>query len=57
MSLLSKPTVQYVAVINEQTFRFNTRHELFAFVKKYRDSFNEIYQISLHKIKMFTLKP
>lgn len=48
--------VQYVAIVNDQTFRFDTRLAMLEFVRNYRSSFNEIYELCLYKVIMKQLK-
>ena len=52
----NKPTVQYVAVVNDETFRFSSESEMRSFLKQYRSNFNEIFSLNLYKIKLYNIK-
>lgn len=50
-----KPSVHYLVILNDETFTFDSLSKVKQYLSDYRSKFNEIFSLSIFKVKMYNL--
>lgn len=53
--MFKRPMIQFVAVINNETYTFPSRKSMNDFIINYRNLKSSICQLSTYKVKMYNL--
>ena len=55
MVISKRVDTQYIAKINDRELQFDSYHDMCDYIQNYRENHNEIHQISMFKIKVYSL--